>query len=269
MIIAQITDLHVRPEGSRAYNRVPTNDMLRDAIAEVNALAPPPDVVIATGDLVHTGEIAEYEMLRDLLDGFDMPVYLVPGNHDDRDNLRKMFGGTAYLPAEGDFLHYAVEDYPVRLIGLDTLVPGEARGELCTARIGWLAERLADAPDRPTVIFMHHPPFDTGIQHMDVIGLTGAEALGDLVARHKQIERILCGHLHRPIQVRWRGTLAATAPSTAHQVVLDLRPGAEGRFALEPPGYQLHVWSPGLGMVSHTATIGRFDGPHPFADAVI
>jgi 3',5'-cyclic AMP phosphodiesterase CpdA len=125
---------------------------------------------------------------------------------------------------------------------------------------------LAEAPERPTVLFMHHPPFRTAIEHMDVIGLNGAEALGALVERHPQIERILCGHLHRPIQVRWRGTLAATAPSTAHQVVLDLRPGADGAFALEPPGYQLHVWTPEAGIVSHTTYVGKFDGPHPFVE---
>lgn len=266
MIIAQITDLHVRPEGVLAYDRVPTNAMLREAVADVNALRPRPDVVLATGDLVHCGMIEEYRVLRDLLDGLEMPAYLVPGNHDDRENLRAVFTDHRYLPAAGDFLHYAIEDHPVRLIGLDTLVPGEARGELCGHRLAWLARMLAADPDRPTVIFMHHPPFRTAIEHMDVIGLTGADAFGDLVERHPQIERILCGHLHRPIQVRWRGTLAATAPSTAHQVVLDLRPGAPGTFALEPPGYQLHVWTPDHGIVSHTTLIGRFDGPHLFTE---
>jgi len=103
---------------------------------------------------------------------------------------------------------------------------------------------------------------------MDVIAIkdAGAAALGRLVERHPRIERILCGHVHRPIQVRWRGTLASTAPSTAHQVVLDLRSGAAGTFAMEPPGYQLHTWSKDLGIVSHTATIGRFDGPYLFPD---
>ncbi len=240
--------------------------MLRAAIAEVNALRPRPDVVLATGDLTHAGAVEEYAMLRELLDELDAPVYLLPGNHDDRDNLRAVFGDQDYLPAAGEFLHYAVERFPVRLIGLDTVVPGRAGGELCGRRLAWLEETLAAAPDRPTVIFMHHQPFRTGIEHMDVIGLEGAEAFGRLVERHPRIERILCGHVHRPIQARWRGTLASTAPSTAHQVVLDLRPGAAGTFALEPPGYQVHFWSADTGIVSHTATIGRFDGPHSFPD---
>ena len=266
MIIVQLSDLHVRPPGVLAYGRVPTNDMLREAIEHVNALRPRADVVLATGDLVHAGDIEEYAMLRQLLAELSMPVYLVPGNHDDRGNLRKVFADSEYLPDTGEYLQYSVEDHPVRLIGLDTVIPGKAGGELCLHRRAWLEETLAAAPERPTVVFMHHPPFRTNIDHMDVIGLEGAEAMGRLVERHPQIERILCGHLHRPIQVRWRGTLASTAPSTAHQVVLDLRRGTEGAFALEPPGYQIHVWSRDTGLVSHTAIIGRFDGPHPFAD---
>ena len=266
MIIVQLSDLHVRPPGVSAYGRVPTNDMLRDAIQHVNALRPRADVVLATGDLVHAGDVEEYAMLRQLLAELEMPVYLVPGNHDDRDNLRKIFADSDYLPTAGEFLHYAVDDYPVRLVGLDTVVPGEAGGELCERRLAWLEDAMAEASGRPTVVFMHHPPFRTNIDHMDVIGLEGADAMGRLVERHPQIERVLCGHLHRPIQVRWRGTLASTAPSTAHQVVLDLRPGTEGAFALEPPGYQIHVWSQDIGIVSHTAHVGRFDGPHPFAE---
>jgi 3',5'-cyclic AMP phosphodiesterase CpdA len=268
MIIVQLSDLHVCPPGVPAYGRVPTNDMLRAAIENVNAIRPRVDVVLATGDLAHAGAVEEYAMLRQLLAELAMPVYLVPGNHDDRANLRKVFGDSDYLPDDGEFVHYAVEDHPVRLIGLDTVVPGAASGELCERRRAWLEETLAAAPDQPTVIFMHHPPFRTDIGHMDVIALKDADAhaLGRMVERNPQIERILCGHVHRSIQVRWHGTLASTAPSTAHQVVLDLRPGAPGTFALEPPGYQVHTWSRDVGIISHTASVGRFDGPHSFPD---
>jgi len=169
-----------------------------------------------------------------------------------------------YLPRTGRFLQYVIEGYPVRLIGLDTLVPGEKGGVICEERLAWLATRLAEAPDQPTVIFMHHPPFITGIRHMDVQGLEGAEALGEVVRRHPQVERVLCGHVHRPIQVRWHGTVASIAPSTAHQVILDLRDDGPSAFAMEPAAYQIHVWRPGTGLISHTSYIGEFDGPYPF-----
>src|SRR4029077_6821274 len=151
MIIVQLSDLHVCPPGVSAYGRVPTNDMLREAIEHVNALRPRADVVLATGDLVHAGGVEEYATLRRLLAELEAPVYLVPGNHDDRNNLRQVFADSDYLPDAGDFLHYAVVDYPVRLIGLDTVVPGKAGGELCERRLAWLQDALEAATDRPTV----------------------------------------------------------------------------------------------------------------------
>jgi 3',5'-cyclic AMP phosphodiesterase CpdA len=111
---------------------------------------------------------------------------------------------------------------------------------------------------------MHHPPFATGIAAMDRSGLRDPAAFAAVVARHRQIERILCGHLHRAIDRRFAGTVAGTAPSTAHQVRLDLDPGAPLQFIFEPPGYQLHFWRDGAGLVSHTAIFGDWPGPYPF-----
>src|ERR1051325_2628479 len=84
--------------------------------------------------------------------------------------------------------------------------------------------------------------------------------LAEIVARHPQIERILCGHLHRVIDRRFAGTVAGTAPSTAHQIRLDLRSGAPLRLMFEPPGYQLHHWRDGA-LVSHTAVCGDWSAP--------
>jgi 3',5'-cyclic AMP phosphodiesterase CpdA len=266
MLIAQISDMHIRPEGALAYGRVDTAPYLARAVEHLLRLEPQPDVVLATGDLVDAGSAEEYARLRALLAPLPMPVYLIPGNHDARDALARAFPDHGYLPRGGRFLQYVVEDHPVRLIGLDTLVPGQTGGLLCEERLGWLAARLAEAPDRPTVIFMHHPPFVTGIAHMDAYGLARASEFADVVRRHPQVERVVCGHLHRPIQARVGGTLASTAPSTAHQVVLDLEDGNPLMFTMEPPACHLHVWRPGAGLVSHTSYIGDFDGPYRFSD---
>jgi 3',5'-cyclic AMP phosphodiesterase CpdA len=264
VLLAQISDLHIKTERRLAYRRVDTAGCLARAVEHLCALRPRPDVVLATGDLVDAGLREEYERLRALLAPLPMPVYLIPGNHDDRDALRAVFGGDhPWLPRRG-FLQYVVEDWPLRLVALDTLVPGQGGGRLCEARRGWLAARLDEAPARPTVILMHHPPFPTGIRHMDALGLEAPEAVAAIVARHPQVERVLCGHLHRPIQVRWAGTLAMTAPSTAHQVVLDLAAGGPAAFALEPPALLLHLWREGTGLVTHTAYVGAFEGPYPF-----
>jgi Icc protein len=267
MLIAQITDLHVKAPGRLAYRHVDTAAMLSRAVEALAALDPAPDVVLVTGDLVDLGTAEEYAHLRALLAPLRTPLLPIPGNHDDRAAMAAAFADHPWLPRDGGFLHYAVEDWPVRLIGLDTVIPGVGAGRLCGERLAWLDARLAAAPDRPTVLFMHHPPFRTGIAHMDAIGLDGASELADVVRRHPQVERVVCGHVHRPVQVRFAGTVASIAPSVAHQVYLDLRGDGPDALVMEPPGFQLHLWVEGQGLVSHSVPIGSFGDPHPFFDA--
>ena len=149
---------------------------------------------------------------------------------------------------------------------MDTLIPGEGGGELCTERLEWLDRTLAQKPDAPTLVLMHHPPFITGIGHMDKIGLKGADGFAAVVERHRHVELILCGHLHRTIHAQVGGRPAMTCPSPAHQVALDIDPEAPSCFTMEPPGFMLHWWN-GRRLVTHTAVIGNYDGPHPFFDA--
>jgi 3',5'-cyclic AMP phosphodiesterase CpdA len=269
MLICQISDLHIKTHGKLSYGVVDTSGLLARCVAHILALKSPPDIVIATGDLTDFGRPDEYAHLRQLLAPLTMPLYLIPGNHDHRENMLAAFPDHAYLTQSPPFIQYAIDDLPVRILALDTVIAGKGNGELCERRLDWLRHQLAAAPDRPTIIIMHHPPFKTFIGHMDRIGLdlASAEGLKAIVERHPQVERILCGHLHRPIQVRWAGTLASTSPSPAHQVVLDLRDDAPSRFVMEPPAYQLHQWQRDAGLVSHTAYVGKFDGPYPFYEA--
>lgn len=267
MLICQISDLHIKAPGALSYRVVDTAGALRRCVAHILGLPQRPDLVVATGDLTDFGRPDEYLHLRELLAPLHpMPVYLMPGNHDDRDALRAAFPDHPYLRETRGFIQYAIDAPPLRLLALDTVVPGASGGELDAARLAWLEARLAEAPGRPTVILMHHPPFQTGIGHMDQIRLADPDAFEAIVRRHPSIERVLCGHLHRIIQVRFGGTIAASCPSPAHQVVLDLSPDAANAFVLEPPGFQLHWWDDAAGLVSHTAFVGRFDGPYPFHD---
>lgn len=263
MLIAQISDMHIKAPGVLLYKRIDTAGFLDRAVAHVMALDPRPDVVLATGDLVDGGKPEEYAFLREMLAPLSMPVYLIPGNHDTRDGMRAGFPDHAYLPTSG-FLQYAVEDLPVRLLALDTLVEGRPYGELCEDRLAWLEARLAES-DRPTILFMHHPPFDCGIAAFDGARLnTGGERLAEIVRRHPHVERLMCGHVHRPIQTRFAGTVASIAPGTAHQAALDLRPGAPLSMSLEPPGLALHRWMPAGGLVTHLSYVGEFGGARPF-----
>lgn len=259
MIIAQITDTHLTADGTLHRGAIAVNDKLRAVIQRLNALAPTPDAILVTGDLTADGQPEEYEQLRDILAEAQAPVYLIPGNHDDADALRAYFTGSGYLPAEG-FAHYVVDDFPLALIGLDTTAPGTHRGEMCADRLAWLEARLEERRGKPVLIFMHHPPFRSGIWWMDAIGLKGRRNLARLVSRYDNIERVVCGHLHRPIQTRWAGTVGSVAPSTAFFVALDL--GGQKFMTLhdEPAGFDLHVWSERDGLVTHTCSLEQSEG---------
>ncbi len=255
MIIAQITDMHAGHKVSTAAGSLDTFEHLERAVRHLNALRPAPDVVLATGDLTHDTAPEDYVRLTEALAPIEQPLYVIPGNHDDRENLRAAFLDRGYLPSEG-FLHYVVEDHPLRLIALDTTIPGEAGGELCDARLAWLAARLEEAPERPTVVLMHHPPFETGIPFFDRIGCRGGAAMGAIVERHRQIETVLCGHVHRAIELRWHGTVVQVTPSTGYQYPLQLREAEDIHPVFEPPACRLCVWTPGVGLVSHLSYIG-------------
>lgn len=264
MLIAQLTDLHLRPPGMPAYRVSETNMMTERAFDAVAALVPRPDVMLITGDMTDCGLDSEYELLRKLLTRLPMPVFMVPGNHDRRDNLKKIFGDWPTIVADPDFVQFAIEDFPVRLIALDTVIPGESGGMLCERRLAFLEQALA-VSDRPSIIFMHHPPFDCGIVHMDRIRLIeGAERLAEIVRKSGHVERILCGHHHRPIETLFGGTIASIAPSVTHQVAFDLRADHEGALTLEPPAFRLHQYRRGAGVVSNMVYVERFPGPFPF-----
>jgi Icc protein len=264
MLLAQISDLHVVAKGRKLYDRIDTPTFLARAVDHLNALEPRPDFVWITGDLVDQGSPAEYDHLRTLLGGLKIRWALMPGNHDERANLRRAFADQPYLPKTGEFLQYVLEDLPIRLIALDTLIPGESGGRLCRARVDWLADKLEQRPDSPTLIAMHHPPFLTGLTEMDTINCDNSAALGALVAEHPQVERILCGHVHRPMVVRWHGTVVTTAPATAHQVTLDLKEGSHTSWIMEPPACHLHYWRADTGLVTHVSYIGDYGPPTPY-----
>ena len=264
MLIAQISDLHVLADGTLLNGVVDTQSTLAAAIDHIGGLDPRPDLVLATGDLTQDGRPEDYALLRSAFGSLPMPVYVIPGNHDNRTNLRAAFTDQGYLPETGEFLHYAVDRYPLRLIGLDTVIDGDVGGRMCPARMQWLDERLSEQPDRPTVIFMHHPPFATGIAFMDRPSFKGAQELETLIRRFPAVRLITCGHVHRAIQTRWAGVLATVAPSIVFQMALELAEGAPSAFVVEPPAISLHLWRDGEGPIVLTSLIGDFGPRHRF-----
>ncbi len=263
--IAQISDLHVQLPGKLAYGIVDTNPLVAEAIARLSRLNPQPDVVVASGDLIQDGTVEEYELLKVMLSPLQCPVYLMPGNHDDRDNLRQVFDTHTYLFRERSHISYVVDGYPVRMVMLDSIIPGQGGGRIDAERLAWLEQQLLAAPKTPTLIFIHHPPFATGIPWIDRKRFHGHGALAELISQHPQVKRISCGHLHRTIYCPWAGTVASSQPSLVHQSAVDFNPDSSSQFVMEPPAYQLHVWTH-ENLVSHTMYVGQFDGPYRFSN---
>jgi len=240
VLIAQLSDLHVTLPGGSPGAGVDSAANFARAVAQIEAMQPKPDGVVLSGDLVDLGRAVEYERLARLLEPLSIPYWLMTGNHDDRAEMRRVFPELPALPGVPGYLQYAVDLPGLRLLLLDSLRPGTPAGELCPQRLAWLDGELAAKPDQPTIVFVHHPPFAIGSPLLDRFRLADGENLVAVIARHDHVQLVSCGHVHRITHRRWAGTIAMTAPSTAHQFRLELAPGASITPVAEPPAFLLH-----------------------------
>jgi 3',5'-cyclic AMP phosphodiesterase CpdA len=264
MLIAQLSDPHIRPHGKLYHRLVDSNAMFAAAVRHVNSLDPQPDLVLLSGDIVDDGTLEAYDTAKGLIADIQARVVLIPGNHDEREAFRHSFRDHLYLPPTGP-LHFSVSDYgPVRVIGLDVTVPFMHHGTIDAASLAWLEGELSIEPERPTLLMMHQPPLVTGVPYLDAYRCFGGERLAALVARFPAVERVLCGHVHRFMQCRFGGTVLCTAPSTTTSIALQLRDDALPQSYLEPPALLLHQWRQGTGVITHLLPIGAFRGPFGF-----
>lgn len=247
-LLVQLSDPHV---GATWADGDPVAK-LAAAIDRVLALDERPDAVLVTGDLADHALDEEYEQVAGLLQRIDAPSYVLPGNHDDRDALHRHFGVPG---AGGEPVRYAVDLGPLRLVVLDSTIPGADAGALDGGQPGWLDETLAAAPDAPTVVAMHHPPFLLGIAPWDAIALRAAdrERLGEVLARHPQVERVVAGHVHRAITTELGGRPVMSVPSTYVQGLLDFE-ATELALSDDPPGFAVHALVEGR-LVSHVQPV--------------
>jgi 3',5'-cyclic AMP phosphodiesterase CpdA len=164
-------------------------------------------------------------------------------------------------------LNQKVEVGGLDLVLLDSSVPGKPHGELDAPTLQWLDATLASSADRPALLFLHHPPFITGIWHMDRQNLLNSSELAPIVRRYPRMQLIAAGHVHRATLTMFAGVPATICPAPNHAVDLDLAELRQPSFKVEPPAFHLHTWFPGAGfgnVVTHQVPIGSFDGPHPF-----
>jgi Icc protein len=263
--IAQISDLHIKPPGSLAYGRVDTATALARCVSALNGFRPKPDFVVISGDLADTPSAEEYQHLKRLLGPLELSFASIPGNHDSREMMRAAFP-QAYAGLSGP-LNQHVTIGGLDLMLLDSSVPGKPHGELDTSTMHWLDAALASSPARPALVFLHHPPFRSGIWHMDRQNLLNAGELGTIVKRHPRVQLIATGHVHRATFTMFAGVPTTICPAPNHAVDLDLAKLREPSFKVEPPAFHLHSWFPGDAfgsVVTNHVPIGDFDGPYPF-----
>lgn len=260
VLIAQMTDIHVgfapdeKPEELNLTRFRATLKRLLDGPNQ-------PDMLVLSGDITDQGDAESFAKTAELLAACPFPVLPMVGNHDSRAGLLGAF--PQVQPAEGGFVHYVVDaGLGLRIICLDTLEDGRHGGAFCETRAAWLAARLAEAPDAPTLIFMHHPPVVAGIDWMDPApDEAWIMRLRDVLSGQQQVQAIHCGHLHRQIAARFAGIPLGVTPSVAPLVAMDLSPidqnEPDGRelITTEPPTYALHRWD-GQTLVSHYERVG-------------
>jgi 3',5'-cyclic-AMP phosphodiesterase len=234
MVIAQISDTHLTLSAPDSAQRIA--DFER-TIAAINALDPAPDVIVHTGDIVHNGRLDEYARAAAILGKAPAPVYVLPGNKDDRENLRGTFAERGYLDLDFPFIAYAVDDFSLRLVMLDTLSAGN-RGDFCAQRLAHLRAVLAQS-SKPTAVFMHHPPFEVTVGpdplHFETRDVM--EKLREALQASGHITGIFCGHVHRPTQ----GQVGNIPAVVATCVATALRKGDYP--AKDRPIYYLHTFA--------------------------
>ena len=251
MQIAHLTDTHIVPDGDLLNGMIDSAAQLRSAIAHINALSPPADAVIVSGDLVNDANDEAYENLLTILATLTAPYFVIPGNHDDRSKMTALFGGTDFFPVTEGFAHYAIESFELRLIGLDSTEIGKERPEFCETRAAWLEAKLQEQPDKPTLLFIHHPPMITGVGFYDEVADPGwAARLDQIISRTDCIRLIACGHVHSHVSGTCGGKPVVSAIGSASTLVSEIGADRPPALIKEPGPLLVHYWT-GQTMVTH------------------
>jgi len=260
--ILQISDTHIVPEGALVSGRLDTAEPLARLITRINAIQGqigPIDAVLVSGDLSDDGSAESYIRVKALLAPLNLPLLVVPGNHDARERMRAAFAG--HFPGVGP-LDWVRQVGDVTVIGLDTLVEGSGKGNLSTQSLLFLKGALAKANNTPILLALHHPPFPSGIDFMDDIGLENRDAFREIMSGHTGPLRIVCGHIHNMMVTDVSGHVAISAPSPCSTFAFDQRKDAPVGFMTCQDGCLLHKWEAGFQSVRIGPVAGA--GPFPF-----
>jgi len=249
MIIAQISDTHIALDSPDADQRIRDFEL---TIADINRLDPAPDVIVHTGDIVHNGRQDEYAHSLATLAKARMPVYVLAGNKDDRMRLREAFSGYGYLAPGSDFIDYAIDEFPVRLVALDTLSSRSNKGDFCLERIGRLTDLINAETAKPIAVFTHHPPFEVTVGP-DRLHFETPEIMSRLrqALQCERIAGVFSGHVHRAAAGQVGRIPATVMPCIATR----LRKGEYPAAMQKRPVYQIHRFDPLWGFATETRIV--------------
>lgn len=216
-VLLHLSDTHLRAEGSRIWDLVSGTENLARALTGIEASGVRPDAIVFTGDLVDLGERAAYADLREIVDPFaarlDAPVVWVMGNHDARGPFRSELwdeDGTDLSPVD------RVQEFDgLRIVTVDTSVPGHHHGELSDDQLAWLADVLSTPAPLGTILAMHHPPVPSVLALAASVELRGQQRLARVLAG-TDVRAIIAGHLHYSTFATFAGIPVSVASSTCY-----------------------------------------------------
>lgn len=260
--ILQISDTHIVAEGAVVAGRLNTADALKRLVARISTIRHQfgdLDAVLISGDISDDGSAESYAHFKKLIAPLDVPLHLIPGNHDARAPMRAAFPDQIQPDGPINWDHKIGE---LHLIGLDTLVEGQKHGVLTADTMTFLRTALNRAIGAPVLLALHHPPFPSGIRFMDDIGLANQDAFKDVVDGYAGELRIICGHIHTMMVRSIAGHVAMSAPSPNSTFAFDRRSDAPIGFHIQDDGCLLHRWDGGFQSIRIGPSGGA--GPFPF-----
>lgn len=231
-LLIQISDTHILPPGKMLYGSIDSALHLQETVQKINRMRPLPDAVLFTGDLVEYGDNTSYEHFIELIEPLKMPAWVIPGNHDEPQMMSEIFAGTGYFPASGPTFQYAIEDFPFRILALNSHVDGTELPDFDDQKLAWLKAQLS-ASERLVLIAIHHPPMLTGIELIDMGGSGWYQGIKSVLAEHSQVKLVICGHCHVDLCGRIGQVPVYMAPANSHQLIasrgLDIAPATVNR----------------------------------------
>ena len=262
--IIQISDPHIVAQGELAYGHVDTVKALKKCVEKIERILPEIgaiDMIIFTGDLTDFGKEEEYLLFRKIVEELDLPYQAIPGNHDNRLVMQKVFSDKHWMPEKGP-INWEIDFDDLKIIALDTSITGMAHGYLENISLDFLKSSLRSAKGKPVLVATHHPPILTGIEKMDIQNLRESAELNKILSGYEGKLKLICGHIHRNIVGQFGDIACQIAPGVSHAVTIDLREGAPNCLTKEPGSFLLHEIQGGI--LSHQIPVDNYDGPFLF-----